>query len=236
MKAPKFQLQKVYEDGNREEPKLFELKDVNAGWRMGRRGFLLTTAVGVGALGACAPNAPQTSPTTGTKEESQYCAWSHLEDVISVCFSGDGRILASGSGDWTIKLWEMPSGNLLNTMMGHESTVLSVCFSPDGRLLASGSWDYSIKLWEVPSGKLLNTLKEHFNSVSSVRFSPDGRLLASGSWDGTVKLWEMPAGKLLNTLTGHADSVIRVCFSPDGRLLASGSSDKTIKLDRKSVV
>ncbi|MFH1097608.1 MAG: hypothetical protein V1749_08940, partial [Candidatus Desantisbacteria bacterium] len=115
----------------------------------------------------------------------------HGYSVHSVAFSPDGRYLASGSCDNTIKLWEMPSGNLLKTLEGHGNYVNSVAFSPDGRYLASGSWDNTIKLWEMPSGNLLKTLEGHSNSVISVAFSPDGRYLASGSRDKTIKLWEM---------------------------------------------
>jgi hypothetical protein len=154
----------------------------------------------------------------------------HTDWVNSVAFSPDGRLLASGSGDRTIKLWEVASGSLVRTLTGHTDWVNSVAFSPDGRLLASGSGDRTIKLWEVATGSLVRTLSGHTDWVSSVAFSPDGRLLASGSGDKTIKLWEVATGSLVRTLSGHTDWVRSVAFSPDGRLLASGSGDKTIKL------
>jgi WD40 repeat protein len=156
----------------------------------------------------------------------------HTYGVNSVAFSPDGRLLASGSDDKTIKLWEVASGREVRTLTGHTHYVNSVAFSPDGRLLASGSTDSTIKLWDVASGSLVRTLSGHNGRVLSVAFSPDGRLLASGSDDKTIKLWEVASGSLVRTLTGHTGSVWSVAFSPDGRLLASGSGylDYTIKL------
>jgi predicted NACHT family NTPase len=154
----------------------------------------------------------------------------HSGSVRSVAFSSDGRLLASGSGDKTIKLWDPATGALKHTLEGHSDSVLTVAFSPDGRLLASGSDDETIKLWDPATGALKHTVEGHFDWVQSVAFSPDGRLLASGSGDKTIKLWDPATGALKHTLEGHSDWVRSVAFSPDGRLLASGSSDKTVKL------
>jgi WD40 repeat protein len=144
--------------------------------------------------------------------------------VTAMAFSLDGRTLASGSIDDTIKLWDMASGKLLRTIEGHSSYVASIAFSLDGRTLASGSSDDTIKLWEMASGRLLRTL-EGYSSVYAVAFSPDGKTLASGNDDKTIRLWEMVSGKLLRTLEGHSSSVTAVAFSPDGNILASGSSE-----------
>jgi WD40 repeat protein len=152
----------------------------------------------------------------------------HTGNVRSVAFSPDGRLLASGSNDNMIKLWEVASGRELHTLRGHNDYVTSVAFSPDGRFLASSSWDKTVKLWEVVTGRWL-TRFEHENYVTSIAFSPDGQLLASGSYDRTIKLWEVHMGREVRTFFGHTGWVTSVAFSLDGQLLASGSQDGTIK-------
>jgi WD40 repeat protein/tRNA A-37 threonylcarbamoyl transferase component Bud32 len=154
----------------------------------------------------------------------------HSYWVDSVAFSPDGQILASGSDDKTIKLWNIPTGQLKTTLTGHSTPVNSVAFSPDGQTLASGSYDHTIKLWNIPTGELKTTFTGHSNVVDSVAFSPDGQTLASSSWDNTIKLWNIPTGELQMTLTGLSKSAHSVAFSPDGQTLASGNRDNTIKL------
>ncbi|OYE03375.1 WD40 repeat domain-containing protein [Nostoc sp. 'Peltigera membranacea cyanobiont' 232] len=154
----------------------------------------------------------------------------HSNAVNSVSFSPDGKTLASGSGDKTIKLWNLETGKEIHTLTGHSNAVASVSFSPDGKTLASGSLDKTIKLWNLETGKEIRTLNGHSSSVTGVSFSPDGKTLASSSGDKTIKLWNLETGKEIRTLTGHSSSVTSVSFSPDGKTLASGSGDKTIKL------
>ncbi len=149
--------------------------------------------------------------------------------VYSAVFSPDGKTLASGSYDKTVKLWDANSGRLIRTFFGHSERITSVAFSPDGKTLASGSSDNTIKLWNASSGKLIRTLSGD-SIILSVVFSSDGKTLASGSEDTTIKLWNASSGLLIRTLSGHSDYVNSVAFSPDGKTLASGSSDKTIKL------
>jgi WD40 repeat protein len=137
-------------------------------------------------------------------------------------------LLASGSTDKTVKLWNFPEGELLRTLPNTD-WIQSVAFSPDSKTLAIGSENGTIKIWWLDNGGNY-TLTGHSGPVKSVAFSPDGKTLASGSADKTVKLWQFTNGKVLHTLTGHSGPVLSVAFSPEGQALASGSYDKTIKL------
>ena len=150
--------------------------------------------------------------------------------INSVGFSPDGKMIASGSNNNSIKLWNVADGKLLRTLLGHQDGVNSVSFSPDGKTIASASRDNSIKLWNVADGKLLRTLLGHQDGVNSVSFSPDGKTIASAGGDKTIKLWNVADGKELRTFSGHQDEFHSVGFSPDGKTIASGSSNKTIKL------
>jgi WD40 repeat protein len=153
----------------------------------------------------------------------------HLDEVESVAFSPDEKILASGSWDKTIKLWNVETGEVIRTLQ-QESPVKTVAISPDGQFLASGNEDGKIMIWHLKTGKLKTPLAAHDKAVWSVAFSPDGKQIASGSYDRTIKLWNTQTAELLHTLSGHHNAVWSVAFSPDGKQIASGSYDRTIKL------
>ena len=157
--------------------------------------------------------------------------------VESIAFSPDGTTLASGSSDNTVKLWDVASGTLKDTLEGHTDIVWSIDFSPDGQTLASGSSDNTVKLWDVASGTLKDTLGGHTDIVWSIAFSPDGQTLASGGNDNTIRLWNATTGKRIRFIPGASipeedrseiinriisNSIHSVAFSADGQTLAIG--------------
>ena len=154
----------------------------------------------------------------------------HSSFVRHVAFSPDGKLMASASGDRTVRIWHVADDRLHATLHGHGHTIWSVAFSPDGRTLATGSQDHTARLWNVADGQLLHTLEGHSDIVWSVAFSPDGRTLATGSHDKTVRLWKTPEGQRLATLEGHTGLVRSLAFSPDGRHLATASGDNTARI------
>ncbi|KAI5464587.1 nuclear distribution protein pac1-1 [Mariannaea sp. PMI_226] len=160
---------------------------------------------------------------------------SHREMVNCIAFHPTSASIASGSDDYTIKIWDWELGELERTIKGHTRAVLDVDFGgpKTGILLASCSSDLTIKLWD-PANEYQNirTLAGHDHIVSAVRFisSGAGDLLVSASGDKTIKLWNVTTGYCLMTLQGHAGWVRDVCSSMDGAFLLSASNDQTARL------
>jgi WD40 repeat protein/serine/threonine protein kinase len=159
-----------------------------------------------------------------------YALPGHETKSISVAFSRDGLLLASGSFLGSLKLWdaqtEMP---LIRTIPAHAHTISALAFSSDGRRLASASFDRFVRVWDVTTGERLLDLR-HSGLVRCVAFSPDGRRLASGGEDKIVRIWDATTGREVLGLRGHTDWCASVAFGPDGRRLASAGRDGTIRL------
>ena len=162
----------------------------------------------------------------------------HTRSVRSVAFSSDGAMLASGSWDSTIKMWDIARKENIATLEEHTRPINSVVFSPDGTMLASGASDSTIKLWDVAARTNIATFEGHKSSVWSVAFSPNGTSLGSGSSDRTVKLWDIATGQNIATYRhidehsdfGRTQPVWSVAFSPDRTTLASGGGSGTVIL------
>jgi WD40 repeat protein len=143
-------------------------------------------------------------------------------------WSPDGTMLASGSVDKTIKLWDIQSGKVTSTLSGHSESVWSVAWNNVGSKLAIGSWDTTVRIWSVSSAgtfECQSTLYGHSSFVMSVAWNNDGTKLASGSYDKTVRIWSVGSAgtfECQSTLSGHNDPVWSVCFSPCGRKIVSG--------------
>ncbi|MBD2020487.1 serine/threonine protein kinase, partial [Leptolyngbya sp. FACHB-36] len=159
-------------------------------------------------------------PETMLPEEERSLNWrcqhtltGHQSWVRSVVFQSNGALLASGSGDRTVKLWNL-EGELHRTIAAHAGWVRAITTSPNGELLASCSNDRTVKVWQWQTGELVQTLNGHTDWVRSVMFSPEGKHLISGSQDGTVRIWYVATGKLLQTLRGHEHWVTSIAVAP----------------------
>jgi WD40 repeat protein len=154
----------------------------------------------------------------------------HPFPVVSVAVSPDNKILATAcqgiSDDYLtfIYLWDLSTGDIVDTLYGHERFVKCLSFSPDGSMLASGSRDSTIRLWDTTSWKEKTILDiENNGFTTDLAFSPDGQFLVSGNYYAKVHLWDVERGTLVRTFQ-HYDRLLAVDFSPDGKTLASIST------------
>jgi len=154
----------------------------------------------------------------------------HTGTVNAIAFSPDDRYLATASGDQSVKLWDLQTGLLIRTLIGHNVVidgVTTVAFSPNGKTIASGGME--IILWDAVTGARLKTL-DGTGVTYSLDYSPDGRYIVASGTGKLIELWDARSGALLRTFAGHTAVVRTVVFSPDGKQAASGSEDRSIMI------
>ncbi|MCG9132646.1 PD40 domain-containing protein [Candidatus Poribacteria bacterium] len=145
----------------------------------------------------------------------------HRDWSGSVAFSPNGQIIASGSPDNTIRLWDAATGQIKNILTDHRGDVNSVVFTPDGSTLLSGSEDKTIRLWDVATGLQKEVLTGHSASIYSIALSPDGSTLMSGSNDNAIYFWDVATGERLEILRESAAGIDDIAFSPDNTIIAT---------------
>lgn len=159
----------------------------------------------------------------------------HTEAVLNVAFSPDGRKLASGSGDTTVRMWDLNTECPEFTCTGHRGWVLYVAFSPDGKTLASAGMDNCIYIWDPETGKQIGKpMRGHKNFITSLTWEPlikmnQSRRLASSSKDKQVRIWDTASQVCIRSLSSHTASVTKVLWGGED-LLYSASQDRTIKV------
>lgn len=195
------------------------------------------------------PTLPTHRPSTSTAT-TWICTQTIAEEQSLLCLAiGSGSpdlsqnspCLASGGLNQNIKIWDLSTGQVKQTLKEHRYPVFCLDFSPDGQTLAIGSMQETIELWELGNSDrppaLKNLLEGHSLGVFSLHFMPGGQTLISRSLEETIKIWDLNNGELIQTLDSHAGPVWSEAISPDGKTIAMGNLDETIKiwhLEKKS--
>jgi WD40 repeat protein/transcriptional regulator with XRE-family HTH domain len=154
----------------------------------------------------------------------------HTGPVWGVSLSSNGRLLASGGADRTVRLWDTRTGQVQSVLHDHAGAVVQTSISADGRLAASVARDGAVRVWEVRSGHCLVLTRGSVPAVFEVALSGDGNGAVSGGGDGDVRLWDTTTGRCSRVLKGHVAAVWAVALTPDARLVASGGIDGTVRL------
>jgi WD40 repeat protein len=152
------------------------------------------------------------------------------QEVWSVAFSPDSKMLATGTDDGPsknpVKLWDAATGKELFGLPGHDALVTAVAFAPDGKTLATASYDFTVKLWDLTTRKVRATFGGNTKPVRAVAWSPDGKLVAAVADDFTLRLWDAATGAALKPFAWPGKRRVRaVAYSPDGQTIVAGCED-----------
>jgi WD40 repeat protein/serine/threonine protein kinase len=150
----------------------------------------------------------------------------HTGAVTALAFAPDGKTLATGGADRSVRVWDLASRRHLK-LLGCSGK--PVAFAPDGKTLALVEGQKSVCLWDM-GARRERAILPFESGVQCLTFSPDGKLLATGHWDGIVRTWEVAARREAGTWKAHRGPVAQVVFAPDGKTLASSSNDSSIRL------
>lgn len=154
----------------------------------------------------------------------------HSGRVTAVAVTPDGKRAVSASGDRTLKVWDLASGEEVLTLAGHSDRVTAVAVTPDGKLAVSAALDMTVKVWDLATGEERLTVSGRSTLATALAVTPDGKRVLSAAGGHTINVWDLMTGKQHLTLAGHAYPVAAVAVTPDGRFAVSGSLDKTVKV------
>ncbi len=181
------------------------------------------------AAAGCQDGSVRVVSFDGGKE--RWSAPGHGALVTDICFSPDGKHIATASADRTAAIWELGPAGLTQSrvLAGHRGGVIRARFSPDGSRLVTSSDDMTLKVWDA-GGTEQRTLTGHLGWVAPIAFVPGGSRLVSGGSDTTVRLWDVATGEELTNHKAHIGPIRDVAFTPDGEQAVTGGDDGILRL------
>lgn len=156
---------------------------------------------------------------------AKWTVLAHDKDINAVAVSPDAQLIASGSQDKTLKLWDSQKGKLRAVCRGHRRGLWDVTFSNVDRIVASSSGDATVRIWNIQNGSCLHTLEGHLSGVLKAVFITRGTQIASSGADGLLKIWQAASGECSTTVDAHEDRVWALTAIDDGQKLLSGAAD-----------
>jgi len=140
-------------------------------------------------------------------------------EAVAVAFSPDGKNIAAGLRDGTVRTWELFSGRQIKVLKGPASGLRAIRYSSDDRYIAAGGHDTVLHLWDTDTGEEIKTFEGHQGLIESVRFSPNNKRIVTAAYDGTARLWDIKDGKQVGEFDAlrPAGSIRYAGFSPDGQ-------------------
>lgn len=156
----------------------------------------------------------------------------HLAGISTLAWSPDGKTIASGSDDKSIRLWDVSTGKPYpHPLRGHHNYISTLCFSPKGNMIVSGSYDEAVFLWDVRTGRIMRSLPAHSDPVGGVDFVRDGTLIVSCAGDSLIRVWDTMSGQCLRTLVHEDNAAVQsVRFSPNGKYVLAWTLDGCVRL------
>jgi COMPASS component SWD3 len=199
-----------------------------------------TNVTSAATAATTAAAATSTLPSILTKHQSvrttSACRTlgSHRARIWQLSSSSDGGLVASASGDGTLKVWDAQAESerlaLVNTLAGHDSDVYAVSFHPDRHHIVSGGYDKTVRLWDTRTGATQRLLRGHASSVACALFNPYGNLIFSGSKDSSIKVWDIVSGLCVKTISSHIGEITSLDVDSRGAMLLSASKDNSNRL------
>ncbi|HEY7157797.1 MAG TPA: serine/threonine-protein kinase [Gemmataceae bacterium] len=154
----------------------------------------------------------------------------HSGPVWSVAFAPDGRTLATGSDDTTLRLWDAATGQEKSTLSGHDSAIFAVAFAHSGQFVLGSGGDGVLRFWDAATGKERPALSHNHSNARRLALSPDDRTAALSNSTQGIDLWDLDSRHIRQSLPGDRGTILALAFSPDGQTLATGDARGRIRL------